>query len=235
MGLTLKSDRDSSDYDAMRITALLGESKMFHQNKKSLTRFAQAAVPREAIEAVLGGDSDRFEELFRKYRSFIAGICYRMGVHASDIDDLVSQIFFKIYRSLFRYDPSRSFTNWIAVITANHVRDYFREQAVRKKIFVPLPDRLDPPAQESADVITKREEIEVVHQGLRQLPGRYRDILILKYMEEQTITKIAGILTLPVSTVKTRLFRGRLWLRRILENSAIRARPDQVDGSPCCP
>ena len=206
---------------------------MSRQNNKGLTRISKATVPEEAIEAVLGGDPDRFAELVGNYRSFIAGVCHSMGVDVSDVDDLVSQVLFKIYKNLHRYDPRRPFSNWIAAITKNHVRDYFRERAVRQKFFAPFPDWFDPPAPETGDAVERKERIEGVLQGLRRLPDRYRDILILKYLEERTITRIAGILALPVSTVKTRLVRGRRRLRRILANTAVRSRTG--DGvCQCC-
>jgi RNA polymerase sigma-70 factor (ECF subfamily) len=162
----------------------------------------------EAVRDVLAGRTERFSYLVRRYQRLVGSLVYRMGVPAEDSEDLVSEIFIKVYENLGRYRPDHAFSTWLYRIGANHVLDYQRRHR-REKPRVELPETLPDPGPLPSASAERTEVSERVRRLLPLLDEKYRAVLILMHVEEKKVEEIAAILDLPSGTVKTRLARGR--------------------------
>jgi RNA polymerase sigma-70 factor (ECF subfamily) len=191
---------------------------------------AEAAQDRELVQAALGGDPKAFASLVARYQRLVASVAWRYGVRREEIEDVVSEVFLKVYRNLGRYRPDHPFSTWLYRLAANHVVDHGRrrrKEAGRTEMPRQLIDSSPMPDERSE----LRERAELVHAALGELPVRYREVLFLVYLEGMLVAEAASQLGLPQGTVKSRLKRGREALRRIL----VRRSPQEFGGNHALP
>ncbi|MCZ6778165.1 MAG: sigma-70 family RNA polymerase sigma factor [Acidobacteriota bacterium] len=167
------------------------------------------------IARILGGEADLYGEIMRRYQRLVASVIYKMGISVDDMEDLVSEVFMKAYRNLARYRPENAFSTWIYRIATNRALDEIRSRRHRRR-FGPLDERLPAPGPGAESAVNKKDRSAVVARALEQLPHEYRAPLVLLHMEDRKVSEIADLLGIPEGTVKTRLARGRVKLRRII-------------------
>jgi RNA polymerase sigma-70 factor (ECF subfamily) len=185
----------------------------------------QAAQDRILVRAVLGGDAGAFGELVAHYQKLVASVAWRYGVRREEIEDVVSEVFFKVYRNLGRYRPDHPFSTWLYRLAANHVVDHGRRKK-REAGRTEMPEQIVDTAPGPRENAESRERAVLVRGALRKVAPRYREVLFLVYIEGMLVADVARHLGLPQGTVKSRLKRGRDALRRIL----VRRNPEQFGG-----
>lgn len=187
---------------------------------RSITDRRQGEIPvdpddLEVVNAVLAGRTESYSVLVRRYQRLVGSVAYRMGVPADDTEDVVSEVFIKVYENLRRYRPDHALSTWIYRIAVNHVLDHKRRHR-HERGWTEVNEKLvDPGAPPSAGV----ERMEVAMRVRRLLPlleSKYRQVLVLMHVEEKKVEEISEILGLPSGTVKTRLARGRVRLAEII-------------------
>ena len=177
----------------------------------------QPATEQALIRQVLDGDPEPFAMIVRQYQNLVASVAYRMGVRHGAIEDVVSEVFMKVYTRLHQYDGRHALSSWIYRIATNHVLDDIRR--ARRQGQVALADVAEP-ADTRVNVAGDAELGErdrLVRAAVHELPEDYQRVLALKHFEELPVETIAEILDIPEGTVKIRLMRGRQRLRKILE------------------
>ena len=185
----------------------------------------QAAQDRILVRAVLGGNSGAFGELVARYQKLVASVAWRYGTRREEIEDVVSEVFFKVYRNLGRYRPDHPFSTWLYRLAANHVVDHGRRKK-REAGRTEMPEQIVDNAPGPRESAEGRERAAMVRGALRKVAPRYREVLFLVYIEGMLVNDVARHLGLPQGTVKSRLKRGRDALRRIL----VRQSPEQFGG-----
>lgn len=175
----------------------------------------RAAEDLAAVREVLAGRSERFRDLVSRYQNLVAGLAWRSGCRREDVDDVVNEVFFKVYRNLNQFRPDHPFSTWLYRLTANHLIDRSRRmKKERGRTEMPLQIADDAPGAEAG--IEEDERHALVRRALRDVDDRYRDVLYLVYVEGLKVEETARALGIPEGTVKTRLMRGREALKRIL-------------------
>lgn len=174
----------------------------------------------ELVASAVTGREDTFEELVRRYQRPIAAYVYRMVGDYDTALDLTQEVFIKVYSSLARYRSEFKFSTWIYKIAHNASVDYLRRSSTREQAItsevdgeereMPVLSRKLSPEQEYA-VEERRAEIECV---VRQLPAVYRELIILRHQHDLSYDEIAEVTSLPLGTVKNRLFRAREMMRQ---------------------
>ena len=174
----------------------------------------------DLVARAIKGREDGFNELVRRYQRPIAAYVYRMVGDYDAALDLTQEVFIKIYSSLERYRPEFKFSTWIYKIAHNASVDHLRrlssrEQALSTEVDgeereMTVMSRKLSPEQEYA-VEERRAEIERV---VRQLPAVYRELIILRHQHDLSYDEIAEVTSLPLGTVKNRLFRAREMMRQ---------------------
>jgi RNA polymerase sigma-70 factor (ECF subfamily) len=173
-------------------------------------------VPTDERELLLrhrSGEAGAFAGLVASYRRPVYSYLSRCGVSPADRDDLFQEIFVKIHASAGQYRSERPLHPWLFTIVANTVRTYHRKNKVREMVFA------DPPEREPRATVADGERQAMARQTavwlereIRRLPLAQREVLILTCVENLPQKEVAGILGLPVNTVKTHLRRARLAL-----------------------
>lgn len=169
----------------------------------------------DLIREVLAGRVERFEVLVRRYQRLVGAAALRMGTPRQEVDDVASEVFYKVYRSLKSYEPTHAFSTWIYRITINAALDRKRSRrhdALAVEIPAGLPDSRPSPLKAAED----RDRAGRLQKALLRIPGHYRAPLVLAHIEGLPIEEVARVLDLPEGTVKSRLFRARAMLKEII-------------------
>ena len=173
----------------------------------------------EIAVLVQKGDREAFRELVERYEPKLRRYAERFFFDRDRANDLLQDIFIKTYVNIKSFDSGRRFSPWIYRIAHNEfvnaIKKTKREASVSLFDFDILFPH--PVAKETADGDTERGEIKsLIEQSLGQLDPKYRDPLVLYYLEEMNYKEIADVLRVPVSTVGIRLQRGKTALRKIV-------------------
>jgi RNA polymerase sigma-70 factor (ECF subfamily) len=191
----------------------------------------------DLARAAQRGDIDAFTALVTRYQRLVYRILWlRLGSSPEDAEDLTQEVFLRAWAHLGSYDADRPFKGWIGQVARNLAIDLLRARTRRPEALglddealqalagphhpstasgVPLAD---PPTAAEAG-----EERGRLLAHLRALPAPYRDVLMLRFVEDLSYDDIAALLGLPLGSVKTRIFRGRELLKRRLNDDEGRA------------
>lgn len=171
------------------------------------------------VKLCLEGDRQAFAEIVERYQKQIFSLAFRLTNQVEDAQDLAQEAFLKIYQVLDKYDPTRPFFPWMYKVAVNVCYTALRKKPepttpLDKVIdFAPLiPETYTQPE----DYIEVKEIQNIVGQALAELPENYRVPLVLRYLEDLTYQQIADVMDLPLTTIETRLFRGKSLLQKRL-------------------
>ena len=169
----------------------------------------------EVVREILAGRTERFEVLVAKYQRLVATAALRMGVPRQEVEDVASEVFYKVFRSLHRYEPSHALSTWLYRITVNAALDHRRSRRHDSRSEELSPGLSDgrPSQLETAG---ERERATLLQEAVGRLPEHYRAPLVLTHVEGLAIEEVARILDLPEGTIKSRLFRARSQLKDII-------------------
>ena len=175
----------------------------------------RAVEDQRVVESVLGGDQRAFASLVTGYQRMVASVAWRYGVGNEEIEDLVSEVFMKVYRNLHRYRPEHPFSTWLYRLAANHVLDHGRRRR-KESGRSEMPTHLEDPTPGPGQSFESKERGKLVRTAMESVPPRYREALFLIYVEGMKVEEAARTLGLPQGTIKSRLMRGREAMRKIL-------------------
>lgn len=173
-----------------------------------------------AVE-VQKGDVEAFRVLVERYEAKMDRYAKRFLFAQDDAKDLLQEIFIKVYVNIRSFDAERRFSPWIYRIAHNEfVNALKKKKKDRETLSLFFVDVLfpHPIAKETADEESVRREIKkVLESSLDKLDTKYREPLVLYYLEDMDYKEIADILRIPVSTVGVRLQRGKILLKHLVK------------------
>ena len=175
---------------------------------------------RDLVASAVAGAEGSFEELVRRYQRPIAAYVYRMVGDYESALDLTQEIFIKVYNSLRRYRSEFKFSTWIYKIAHNSAVDHLRRSTTREQPLIngPEDDPFELPLESnrlSPEQESERKERRIEIEGVvRGLPSSYRELVILRHSQDLTYEEIVEVTSLPLGTVKNRLFRAREMMRQ---------------------
>lgn len=180
------------------------------------------------IERARRGDHAAFGQLVERYKEAVYRLAYRILRNGGDAEDAAQEAFVKAYVALDSFDPRYRFYTWLAAI-AQHV--CFRSLRSRDWRVVGVdPDMVRANRAHVADGpeigLLLRERDEAIRSMVDGLPGKYRQVLILRHWHELSYEEIARATELSLSAVKTRLHRARQQLATAM--AARRPQPDAI-------
>jgi RNA polymerase sigma-70 factor, ECF subfamily len=173
------------------------------------------------VEQARQGDRAAFSRLVEAYQRPVYNLTYRMLSHPEEAEDAAQETFLRAFSSLKQYNPEHKFSTWIFSIANHHCIDRLRK---RRVTWVSIEDNPvlenlagDGPQPEARAVSAEeRAEVQLL---LDQLEVDYRMPLILRYWEGCSYEEIAETLGISIAAVKSRLFRGRQQLARLVQDN----------------
>jgi len=176
------------------------------------------------VEQCRRGDAQAFARLVALHEGMVFNLAARLLGDPEEARDAAQEVFLQVYRTLGRFEGRSTLKTWIYRIVVNHCRNRQRWWRRRRKDRSCPIDALTPSeearlaeqgprAEGSEERLERRERARAVQSALRQLSFEHRAVLLLREVEGLSCEEIAGTLSLPQGTVKSRLSRARDALR----------------------
>jgi RNA polymerase sigma-70 factor (ECF subfamily) len=181
----------------------------------------------ELVEACQAGEASAFDVLVARWEDPIRGAAYRFLGSEEEARDVAQEAFLKAYRALGSFKGEARFSSWLYQIATNLCRDRLRRRRTRAAVSLEELEAGGPVIVETRpgahELLQQLDLARAVRRAVHALPEEQREVVILKEYQGLTFLEIAQSLDLPVSTVKTRLYRGLGQLRLRLERDGVRA------------
>jgi len=152
------------------------------------------------------------EKLFR----YVQRISY---FKKEDIEDILQEVFIKVYKNIYGYDESLKFSSWIYRITRNRTIDEIRRKSRVSQVLSLEENDLGKLIKSTVNIekeFFRKDTAEKLRAAIQNLPPKYREVLVLRFLEEKDYEEIMDILKKPKGTVATLIKRGRKLLEKQL-------------------
>jgi len=185
----------------------------------------------DRVAAAQDGDLDAFEYLVRKHQKRMLNIAFRITGDEDDAVEVVQDAFVSAHRHLKGFRKEAKFSTWLTSITVNLSRNRLKQTAARRarvpvSLDAPIPvgdgDLLpDPPSREPSvlDRLARQDVSTAVRNCIGALEQEFREVIVLRDMQELAYEEVAAALQLAIGTVKSRLFRAREAVRECLKRT----------------
>ena len=158
-------------------------------------------------------DPEYFGCLMLRYQKKLFAFMRRTSFFKKEeIEDILQEVFIKVYKNLNEYDTSLKFSSWIYRIARNQTIDEIRKNKRHAQALSLEANDLGKFIRSSVNIeksFDQKESLKKARQAIQDLPQKYRDVLILRFLEEKNYTEIMDILKKPKGTVATLIKRGR--------------------------
>jgi RNA polymerase sigma-70 factor (ECF subfamily) len=181
----------------------------------------------ELVTAFLGGEERAFQALVERYQTRLLNFIFRTIGDRERGEDLVQEVFIRVYRHLHRFDRSKKFSTWIYTIASNLAKNELRNRSRNPLVFFQTikknwqdedrPLQFEDSAARPDDMYRKRHLRDLVESAVTQLPEHHRQVFILRELEGKSYEEIAEITGCNLGTVKSRLNRARNAFATIIE------------------
>jgi RNA polymerase sigma factor (sigma-70 family) len=193
---------------------------------KEQRRLDSRAEDSRLIAEALAGNDLAYKRLMEKYHDAIAAFISRMVHDREQIEDLTQEAFIKAFSSLKNFNEDFAFSTWLYKIASNNSIDHIRRKklqmlSIDKPVESKDSDYTFELPDESAEV--DRELIDdqrsaMIANAINELPEKYRRVIQMRHVDEQSYEEIAAKLRLPIGTVKAHIFRARELLYKQLRH-----------------
>ena len=194
------------------------------QGPGSTDRAQQGSQPtdEELIARFQNGDTYAFDLLVRRYKDPLLNFIFRFLGDLVESEDIVQEIFYRVYKNKHYYKEVAKFSTWIYTIAGNLAKTELRRRK-RRKVFsihketaaekeLELPDLKSDPEKEVNTVVTEK----LIQKAITSLPQKFRQVIVLRDIQGFSYEEISSIIKVPLGTVKSRVNRARLKLQEDL-------------------
>ena len=179
-------------------------------------------MPDEQLVQLSLKDQDCFYYLMKRYETKILRYIKRLTtVSQEEAEDIIQEVFIKVYRNLNGFNRKLKFSSWIYRIAHNEIINQYRKTKLRLAM---IPLNIEDEANligsindtiEINGAYENLENAEKVREALAELPDKYREILVLRYLEDKSYDEISDILRKPPGTVATQINRAKANFKKI--------------------
>jgi RNA polymerase sigma-70 factor, ECF subfamily len=179
----------------------------------------------DPLQALQKGDPEPFEAFVPQGLGALKGFFQRRGADSDEAEDLAQEVLMKLVENLDRYSPNGHFAAYVFQIGRNAWIDNRRKRAARPSAVsmasaddedgATLIEPIDH-ARQPLERLADADEAERVHQALASLPQGQRDVFEMGVIQELGYVEIGDLLSIPVGTVKSRMFHALRNLRGLL-------------------
>jgi RNA polymerase sigma-70 factor (ECF subfamily) len=165
---------------------------------------------------VQNGDAEKFGILMERYQAKLFRYGRKFLSSDDNIEDVVQDVFVKTFQNIKSFDVKQKFSPWIYRIAHNTYVNALKKNSLGPLYLFDFDTLVSHTVVEEDPVRREREEKElkeIVDQGLREIEPKYREILVLYYIEDFSYKEIAEILHIPVGTVGVRIMRAKEMLK----------------------
>jgi RNA polymerase sigma-70 factor, ECF subfamily len=179
----------------------------------------------QMITAILAGDTELYHSLIQPYEFRVYRVAISFVKNETEAEDVAQEAFLKAFINLANFHGDSKFSTWLISITLNEARRRLRRQSTVRM------ESLDEPPEEGGKVspallrdwreipseaLERKEVRALLQEAIEQLSPIYREVVVLRDIEELSIEATAGALAISISSVKVRLHRARIMLQKEL-------------------
>lgn len=190
----------------MKVDAVYGPSQMVVTDEPTL------------IDRLRRGERAALEEMIRVHQPMVIRLVSRLSGWSNETDDLVQETFVSAMKSIGRFEGGSRLGTWLTRIAINVVRHHHRTRLLRarywKKWMLGAVETIE---QDASQSVEQQERMRQVSQAVQRLPGTYREVIVLHYLEEMSVEEMTTVLSLSRSAIEVRLHRARKMLKDELE------------------
>ena len=189
---------------------------------ENLKEESQEVKDRRLVKSSLE-NSENFKYVVSEYQNkFSQYIRRRTIASKEDSEDLLQDIFIKIYLNLNDFDTSLKFSSWAYRIAHNEIISWYRKKKVRPQINFEdyEEENLINCFKEDTDIEKEFDQQIIkghIKEAIGKLDEKYKEIIILRFLEEKDYEEISDILQIPMGTVSTLIYRGKKELQKHLQ------------------
>jgi len=179
----------------------------------------------QMIASILGGDLEQYHELIRPYEHHVYRMALSFVKNEAEAEDVAQEAFLKAFRNLASFRAQAKFSTWLISITLNEARGRLRLRSATRMESLdedPGGDYQVSPAllrdwrEIPSEALERKEVRALVRSAIEDLSPIYREVVLLRDMEELSIEETAATLTISTASVKVRLHRARIMLQKVL-------------------
>ncbi len=177
----------------------------------------------ELIRKFQQGDETAYNEIVNRFSGPLLNFIYRIIGDSAYAEDLLQETFIRVYQNKHSYREIAKFSTWIYTIASNLSKTELRRQKVRRWFSLSGNRADDRPMEIANDDYTPAEtmqqnsSLDIIHKEIQKLPMSFKEVIILRDVQELSYDEISTILNIPLGTVKSRVNRGRARLQKSLK------------------
>jgi RNA polymerase sigma-70 factor (ECF subfamily) len=186
----------------------------------------------DLLQRIQDGDPQAFDAFVNLYGDRIYGFGLRMCGEREDARDITQETFIKAFESLKALKEPKALKSWLYRVASNACLMKRRKGKFEPKSELSLEDLMPRDADSAAfevpddadspdESVARNETRRAVREAIRSLPPHYRIVLLLRDIEQLTTREVSEALDLPETTIKMRLHRARLGVRKYLESGSL--------------
>ena len=188
------------------------------------TEALQAMTDEELMGQLQAGIEEALEILVDRYSERLGYYLHRFVKDSDKVQDLLQETFLRVYRNRHSYEPIAKFSTWLYTIAGNLARSEYRRRKRQRTYSMNSVNREEEEyeLQIPADTLAPDRHAERgihdkhIQQALDQIPEDFREVVVLRDVQQLTYEEISEITGLPMGTVKSRINRGRTKLQELL-------------------
>ena len=182
----------------------------------------------QLVKASQQGDQDAFAFLVQRHQRRVFNMVLRMLQDYEEASEINQKAFFAAWQGLPSFRGEARFATWLYRIAYNcalkQLERRKRERSLQAAMEAEQILEEVNKQKQAEDILELRARQAIVREQMEKLPARYRSVLILRHLQEMTYEEMADILSMPIGTIKTQLFRDRHLLKERLYNAFSNAR-----------
>ncbi|MBN2030557.1 sigma-70 family RNA polymerase sigma factor [bacterium] len=183
-----------------------------------------APTDEELINRFQQGDVYAFEQIVHRYKEPLVNFIYHFVGNRIDAEDVVQETFLRVFKKKNLYRSVAKFSTWIYTIASNLAKTELRRRRRRRILSLSqmgyedkdyeLPDHFSSPDK----AIERKTKEQTIRKEIEALPAKFKEVVVLRDIQEFSYEEISQILNIPLGTVKSRVNRGRLRLQKHLQH-----------------
>jgi RNA polymerase sigma-70 factor (ECF subfamily) len=197
-----------------------------NETQSTTTTDPRPLTEAEMISRIIAGERELFYDLIKPCERAVFLTAFSVLKSEADAEEVVQEAALKAYKALGSFRGEAKFSTWLVKITLNEARMRLRRSRAESEVsleeFVDDGDSDYTPAvltdwrEIPSEALERKELRALLRRGLDELPEKYREVLISRDVRELNIEETAQLLGISIGMVKTRLFRARLMIQKIV-------------------
>ena len=181
----------------------------------------QTLDDRALIKAIAAGDAKALERLFTRNQTRVFRYIVRVVRNEAMAEELLNEVFLGVWQGAARYEGRSEPTTWLLSIAHNKAVSSLRKKREVSGYDEDAAGQIEDEDDTPEVTLQKVDKAGQIRQAMKGLSNEHREILDLVYYQEQSVSEVAEVLSIPEATVKTRMFYARKKLGEILKERGV--------------